>query len=119
MLSDGVNLLHENTHIARKTQELLLKLKWEVSSYPQYIPDLASNLLTKYLSLKRLSSDSDVKTIAENWLNGQGGHFFKAEYYNFCISIFTLRLIAIYLNAKTRCFNFPSTPNPPLIRSDN
>ncbi|GBO23500.1 hypothetical protein AVEN_157051-1 [Araneus ventricosus] len=28
-----VILLHDNTHIARKIQELLLKFKWEVSSY--------------------------------------------------------------------------------------
>ncbi|GBM68629.1 hypothetical protein AVEN_168823-1 [Araneus ventricosus] len=30
ILSDGVTLLHDNTHTARKTQELLQKFKWEV-----------------------------------------------------------------------------------------
>ncbi|GBN25991.1 hypothetical protein AVEN_253102-1, partial [Araneus ventricosus] len=34
MLSDGVILLHDNTHISRKTQELLQKFKWEVWSPP-------------------------------------------------------------------------------------
>ncbi|GBN31486.1 hypothetical protein AVEN_33003-1 [Araneus ventricosus] len=33
MLSDGVILLHDNTHTARKTQELLRKFKWEVWSH--------------------------------------------------------------------------------------
>ncbi|GBO38951.1 hypothetical protein AVEN_73504-1 [Araneus ventricosus] len=34
MLSDGVILLHDNTHTARKTQELLRRFKWEVWSHP-------------------------------------------------------------------------------------
>ncbi|GBN91534.1 hypothetical protein AVEN_189220-1 [Araneus ventricosus] len=34
-------------------------------------PDLAPNLGSKHLSGTRFSSDSDVKTVAENWLNGQ------------------------------------------------
>ncbi|GBO16839.1 hypothetical protein AVEN_13405-1 [Araneus ventricosus] len=34
MLSDGVILLHDNTHTARKTEELLRKFKWEVWSHP-------------------------------------------------------------------------------------
>ncbi|GBM77286.1 hypothetical protein AVEN_205626-1 [Araneus ventricosus] len=33
MLSDGVILLHDNTHNASKTQELLRKFKWEVRSH--------------------------------------------------------------------------------------
>ncbi|GBL93239.1 hypothetical protein AVEN_42679-2 [Araneus ventricosus] len=34
MLSDGVILLHDNTHTVRKTQELLQKFKWKVWSHP-------------------------------------------------------------------------------------
>ncbi|GBN40327.1 hypothetical protein AVEN_21585-1 [Araneus ventricosus] len=71
MLSDGVILLHDNTHIARKTQELLRKFKWAVWSHPPNNPDLAHNLGSKQLSGKRVSSESDVKTVVENWLNEQ------------------------------------------------
>ncbi|GBN47689.1 hypothetical protein AVEN_141411-1 [Araneus ventricosus] len=72
MLSDGVILLHDKTHTARKTQELLQTFKWEVWNHPPYNPDLIPNLGSKHLSGTRFSSESDVKTIAENWLNGQG-----------------------------------------------
>ncbi|GBN54224.1 hypothetical protein AVEN_87129-1 [Araneus ventricosus] len=34
MLSDGVILLHDNTHTARKTQELLQKFKWNSDATP-------------------------------------------------------------------------------------
>ncbi|GBM66168.1 hypothetical protein AVEN_213302-1 [Araneus ventricosus] len=33
--------------------------------------------LKKHLSKTKLSSDSDVKTAAENWLNGQGRDFYQ------------------------------------------
>ncbi|GBO30838.1 hypothetical protein AVEN_174961-1 [Araneus ventricosus] len=65
MLSDGVILLPDNTHTARKTQELLLKLKREIWSYPIYSSDLAPNLGSKHLSGTRFSSKSDAKTAAE------------------------------------------------------
>ncbi|GBM35281.1 hypothetical protein AVEN_203852-1 [Araneus ventricosus] len=76
MLSDGVILLHDNTHTVSKTQELLHNFKWEVWSHPR--PDLAPNLGSKHLSGTRLSSNSDVKRTAENWLNGQGHVFCQA-----------------------------------------
>ncbi|GBN88703.1 hypothetical protein AVEN_62425-1 [Araneus ventricosus] len=41
MLSDGAILQHDDTHIDRKTQELLRKLKWAVWSHPPNNPDLA------------------------------------------------------------------------------
>ncbi|GBN71334.1 hypothetical protein AVEN_190769-1 [Araneus ventricosus] len=69
MLSECVILMHDNTHAARKTQELLRKFKWEVWSHP-YSPDSVPNLGSKYLSGTRFSSESDVKTVIENWLNG-------------------------------------------------
>ncbi|GBN52052.1 hypothetical protein AVEN_68170-1 [Araneus ventricosus] len=64
MLSDGVILLHDNTHTARKTQELLRKFKWEVYSH-LCSPDSAPNLGSKHLSGSRFSSESDVKTVLE------------------------------------------------------
>ncbi|GBN78904.1 hypothetical protein AVEN_31799-1 [Araneus ventricosus] len=72
MLSDGVILLHGNANTARKTQELLRKFKWEVWNHPTpYSPDTAPNLGSKHLSGTRFSSESDVKIVVENWLNGQ------------------------------------------------
>ncbi|GBM24269.1 hypothetical protein AVEN_22595-1 [Araneus ventricosus] len=65
MLSDGVILLHDNTHIASKTQKLLQKFKWKVRSHPQYSPDSAPNLNSKHLSGTRFSSNSDVKTVRD------------------------------------------------------
>ncbi|GBM28537.1 hypothetical protein AVEN_70133-1 [Araneus ventricosus] len=75
MLSDVVNLLHYNTHTARKTQKLGQKFKWEVWSHLPYSPDLAPNLRSKHLYGTRFPSNSDVKTAAENWLNEQGCDF--------------------------------------------
>ncbi|GBN78642.1 hypothetical protein AVEN_26071-1 [Araneus ventricosus] len=73
MLSDGAILLHDSTHTARKTEELLRKFSWEVWSHPPpYSPDSETNLGSKHLSGTSFFSESDVKTVAENWLNGQG-----------------------------------------------
>ncbi|GBM11237.1 hypothetical protein AVEN_267809-1 [Araneus ventricosus] len=74
MLSDGVILLHGNT--ARKTQELLQKFQVGSLEPPPNRPDLAPNLGFKHLSGTRLSSHSDVKTVVENWFNGQGRDFY-------------------------------------------
>ncbi|GBL89514.1 hypothetical protein AVEN_87850-1 [Araneus ventricosus] len=78
MLSDGIILLHDNTHTATKTQELLQKFKWEVWSHLTYSPDLAPITCSKHLSGKRFSSNSDAKTAAENWFIGQGRDFYQA-----------------------------------------
>ncbi|GBL82385.1 hypothetical protein AVEN_132364-1 [Araneus ventricosus] len=43
-----------------------------------YSPNLALNLGSKHLSGIRLSSNCDVKTAAENWLNGQGRDFYQS-----------------------------------------
>ncbi|GBM93662.1 hypothetical protein AVEN_132446-1 [Araneus ventricosus] len=74
MFSDGVILLHDNTHNDRKTQESLLKFKWEVWMHPSphtQSPDSAPNVGSKHLSRTRFSSESDVKIVVENWLSGQ------------------------------------------------
>ncbi|GBM57252.1 hypothetical protein AVEN_33491-1 [Araneus ventricosus] len=63
MLSDGVILLHANTHTARKTQELQQKFKWEVRSHPPCSPELAHNLSTKHFSILLIPrrADSSVR----------------------------------------------------------
>ncbi|GBO34059.1 hypothetical protein AVEN_210888-1 [Araneus ventricosus] len=81
MLSDGVILLHDNTHTTRRTQELLRKFKWKViqpSLTKTNSPDSAPNLGYKHLSGTRFSSNSDVKIVLENWLNRTGHDFCKA-----------------------------------------
>ncbi|GBN21784.1 hypothetical protein AVEN_26187-1 [Araneus ventricosus] len=62
-----------------KIQELLEKFKWKVWSLPQYSPDLAPNLGSKHLFRTRFYSNSDVKRVVENWLNGQRRDFYQAE----------------------------------------
>ncbi|GBN79891.1 hypothetical protein AVEN_192156-1 [Araneus ventricosus] len=65
-----------NSRIAAKVQMGSLE--------PPYSPDLAPSdylllpQLKEHLSGTRFSSDSDVKTAAENWLNGQGRDFYQA-----------------------------------------
>ncbi|GBM44138.1 hypothetical protein AVEN_93778-1 [Araneus ventricosus] len=71
MLSDGFILLHDNTYTARKTQELLQNVKWKVWSHHH-----TSHIW--HLSGRRFSSNSHVKTAANNWLNGQGRDFYQA-----------------------------------------
>ncbi|GBM34334.1 hypothetical protein AVEN_16426-1 [Araneus ventricosus] len=86
MLSDGVILLHDNSrpHTARKTQKLLLKFMWDVWNHPPYSPDLPPSdyfplpKFKDHLSRTRFSTGNDVKTAAENWLNGQGRDFYEA-----------------------------------------
>ncbi|GBL61125.1 hypothetical protein AVEN_208216-1 [Araneus ventricosus] len=60
----------------RKTQKLMRKFKWKVWSHHSL--DMAPNLDSKHLSGTSFSSDSDVKSAAENWLNGQGCDFCQA-----------------------------------------
>ncbi|GBM79686.1 hypothetical protein AVEN_71213-1 [Araneus ventricosus] len=45
---------------------------------PPYSPDLASNLGSQHLFGRRFSSNSDVKRVAENWLNGHRCDFYEA-----------------------------------------
>ncbi|GBO37040.1 hypothetical protein AVEN_174791-1 [Araneus ventricosus] len=89
MLSDGVILLLHNSrsHNPRKTQEFLQKFKWEVwSPTPPLIQPRNGRQrlfpfwkLKEHLSGTRFSSDSDVKTAAENWLKGQGRDFYRTR----------------------------------------
>ncbi|GBM25889.1 hypothetical protein AVEN_94338-1 [Araneus ventricosus] len=83
MLSDGVILLHDNArpHTARKTQKLLRKLSLELPPIQLRFGTCEYFLFPKlkeHLFGTRFSSDSDVKTSAENWINGQGCVFYRA-----------------------------------------
>ncbi|GBL85984.1 hypothetical protein AVEN_89049-1 [Araneus ventricosus] len=72
MLSDGDIVLHGIIHTV-----LRIAAKFQVGSLnPQYSPDLAPNMGSKHLSVARFSSDSDVKTAAENCLNGPERYFY-------------------------------------------
>ncbi|GBL87417.1 hypothetical protein AVEN_203131-1 [Araneus ventricosus] len=71
MLSDGVILQHNNTHTARKTQELLRKFKWEICSQPLTAQTRHPIWVPNSYVEQLFSSESDVKTVVENWLNGQ------------------------------------------------
>ncbi|GBN46937.1 hypothetical protein AVEN_90639-1 [Araneus ventricosus] len=44
-----------------------------------YSPDSAPSLGSKHLSETMFSSNSDVKTAAENWINGQGRDSYQAR----------------------------------------
>ncbi|GBO07579.1 hypothetical protein AVEN_105133-1 [Araneus ventricosus] len=76
MLSDGVILLHDNTHAARKTQELLQKFKWEVCSPPPHAAQIWHTIWA--LIWNKVLSDSDVKTANENVFSGLGRDFYQA-----------------------------------------
>ncbi|GFX89071.1 uncharacterized protein TNCV_2853701 [Trichonephila clavipes] len=66
-----------STQTSRKTQELLQKFNWLVWSHSPYSPDWApsdylfSPALKKHLSEPRFTTDSDVQTDADRWINGQ------------------------------------------------
>ncbi|GBO33829.1 hypothetical protein AVEN_97712-1 [Araneus ventricosus] len=62
MLGDGVILLHDNIHTARKTEELLRNLEHLL---PTHSPDSAPNLGSKHLSGGSFSSESVAKTVLE------------------------------------------------------
>ncbi|GBO08953.1 hypothetical protein AVEN_85008-1 [Araneus ventricosus] len=71
MLSDGVIVLRDNTHPAKKNSRIAAKVQVGSLEPPPYSPGSAPNLGSKHLSGIRFSSESDVKTDIENWLNGQ------------------------------------------------
>ncbi|GBM33170.1 hypothetical protein AVEN_83679-1 [Araneus ventricosus] len=57
---------------------LAAKVQVGIWSHPPYCRDLEPILGSKYLSGTRVSSDSEVKTAAENCLNGQRRDFYTA-----------------------------------------
>ncbi|GBM94144.1 hypothetical protein AVEN_149548-1 [Araneus ventricosus] len=75
----GVMVSSSCTTIPILLAKLRIDAKVQVASLepPPYIPDLVTNLGSKHLSRIRLSSESDMKTVVENWLNGQDVIFAK------------------------------------------
>ncbi|GBO03031.1 hypothetical protein AVEN_202046-1 [Araneus ventricosus] len=73
MLTDGVILLHNNTHTSRVVKVQVENLEPSLCS-----PDLAPNLGSKHLAETRFSLYSGVKTTNENWLNVQRRRFYRA-----------------------------------------
>jgi transposase len=77
MLTRGVVLLHDNAcpHTAAITTQLLDECGWEVFRHPPYSPDLAPSdfhlfpKLKEFLGEKHFTSDDDVKTAVNTWLN--------------------------------------------------
>jgi histone-lysine N-methyltransferase SETMAR len=77
--------LHDNdpSHRALETQGNLAYLGFQCLDHPPYSPDLAPsnyNLfpeLKKQLKGRHFSSDTEVVTAAETWLDGQNYDFFK------------------------------------------
>ncbi|GBL73805.1 hypothetical protein AVEN_154717-1 [Araneus ventricosus] len=61
--------LNSNTNTALKTQELLQGFKWEVWTIPT--AEIQQPVWFQALSEIRFSSESDAKSVVENWLNLQ------------------------------------------------
>jgi len=76
--------LHENApaHRALATQKKLACLGFQCLDHPPYSPDLAPSVyllfsgLKKQLNIRHFSSDAEVITAAETWLDGQLSEFF-------------------------------------------
>jgi histone-lysine N-methyltransferase SETMAR len=79
----GVLFLHDNAPSQRAlaTQKKLAYLGFQFSEHPPYSPDLApSNYhlhpgLKKQLKGRHFSSDADVISAVETWLDGQSSEF--------------------------------------------
>ncbi|GBO40500.1 hypothetical protein AVEN_84302-1 [Araneus ventricosus] len=84
MLSDGVIVLHDKTLLA-KFKNCCKSSSGKSGANLPYSPDLAPNLGSKHLTGTRFSSESDVRTVVENWLNGQGRDFYSAGLNNFAL----------------------------------
>ncbi|GBN64472.1 hypothetical protein AVEN_79588-1 [Araneus ventricosus] len=69
MLSDGVILLHDNTHTPRKTQELLQKFKWETDDSDSDDEDaILADLKEKWKTVEgneRITDDATLSDILE------------------------------------------------------
>lgn len=63
-----------------QNQELVFRVTW---SHPEYSPDVIPcdcflfYKLKEHISRLRLTSDSDVRTIAEKWINWQRSDFYQ------------------------------------------
>ncbi|GBM82017.1 hypothetical protein AVEN_204026-1 [Araneus ventricosus] len=81
MLSDGVIHLHDNTRpqTARKAQNLLQKLKWEVWSHSLYSPDLAPSEYLLFPKLKEHLSGTRSPQIQLPRIGSMGGDVISTQ----------------------------------------
>jgi len=83
-VTKGVLFLHDNAlaHWALATQKKLAYPGFQCLDHPPYSPDLAPSDyhlfpgLKKPLKVRHFSSDAEVITAAETWLDGQPSEFF-------------------------------------------
>ena len=72
-------LFHDNArpHSAAQTQYFITSFKWKKMDHTPYSPDLAPSdfhlflHLKKFLGVKRLDDDDDLKDAVQNWLISQ------------------------------------------------
>lgn len=82
----GVILQHDNAkpHVAKRTQEKIKQLKWEVLPHPPYSPDVAPSdyhlfrSMQHYLVDKRFSSLEDAKKGLDYFFNSKTPGFYKS-----------------------------------------
>ncbi|GBM35639.1 hypothetical protein AVEN_131913-1 [Araneus ventricosus] len=74
MLSEGVSSCMTVTVLLSELKNCCESSSGKSGATP-YSPASAPNLCSKHLSGTRFSSESDVKTAAQNWFNGQGRDF--------------------------------------------
>jgi len=83
-ITKGILILHNNAqaHQTLATQKKLAYLGFQCLDHPPYSPDLAPSdyhlfpRLKKQLKGRHFSSDAEVITVAETWLDGQPSEFF-------------------------------------------
>jgi len=83
----GVLFLHDNApaHRALATQKKLAYLGFQCLDHPPYSPDLAPSEyhllpgLGKQLKGRHFSSDTEIISAAETWLDGQHSEFFLSD----------------------------------------
>jgi len=83
-VTKGVLFLHDNAlaHRALATQKKLAYMGCQYLDHPPYSPDLAPSDyhlfpgLKKQLKHRHFSSDAEVISVAETWLDGQHSEFF-------------------------------------------
>ncbi|KAL4092242.1 hypothetical protein QTP88_026776 [Uroleucon formosanum] len=101
-LSSKILLLHDNArpHTAKRTQELLDSLKWEVFPHPPYSPDLAPSdfhlfpRMKTWLGTQRFDDDEELRVRVTEWFRSQAANFYDdgisklVHRYDKCLNLF-------------------------------